>query len=237
MQLTPSIHRGGDSIVNWYAVVDGGKVTLVDAGLPRHWSQLGTVLDGLGRSPGDVEAVLLTHAHVDHVGFADRARTELGAGVRAHAADVPVAEGAEPEQRITVGKLPLWKPAAWKFLAVMVRGGGATFATIGAVIPVADGEVLDVPGRPRVIHTPGHTPGSAAYHFAGADALFTGDTLVTMGVVGGSDGPQMLPPDFHADPEEALSSARSLASVDASIVLPGHGPAFRGTPAEATGSL
>ncbi|MBT8212784.1 MAG: MBL fold metallo-hydrolase [Acidimicrobiia bacterium] len=237
MEITPTIHKGGDSVVNWYAVEQGGKVTLVDAGLPRNWSQVASVLAAMGRKPSDIEAVLLTHAHIDHIGFAEKARTELGATVRAHTADAAVAEGKAAGTRVAVSELPLWKPALWKFLYVMVRGGATKPMTIGEVVSAEDGEVLDVPGRPRLIHTPGHTPGSAAYFFADHRALFSGDTLVTMAVTGGSAGPQIMPDKFHADPMAVRQSAAGLASIDASIVLPGHGPAFEGSPSDAVSML
>ncbi|NNK92287.1 MAG: MBL fold metallo-hydrolase [Acidimicrobiia bacterium] len=237
MEIIPGVHNGGDSITNWYAVEDGGRVTLVDAGLPRHWDQVAAVLAAMGRGPSDVEAVVLTHAHVDHIGFAERARTELGATIRAHATDALVAEGKAEGERVTVGKLPLWKPAVWKFLVVMMRGGALKEMTVGEVVGADDGEILDVPGRPRLVHTPGHTPGSAAYHFPDHGILFSGDTLVTLAMTGGPVGPQIMPDDFHADPVAVRDSALALASIDASLVLPGHGPAFRGTPADAVAAL
>src|SRR6185295_447151 len=73
MQLAPHLHRlGTSSLVNSYLVEDGGRVTVIDAGLPGLWKDLGPELDAMGRSLDDVAAVLLTHGDVDHVGFAER---------------------------------------------------------------------------------------------------------------------------------------------------------------------
>ena len=70
MQIAPSLHRLGSSLVNSYLVEDGGAVTIVDAGLPGYWRLLGPELAAMGRSLRDVRALVLTHGDSDHVGFA-----------------------------------------------------------------------------------------------------------------------------------------------------------------------
>jgi glyoxylase-like metal-dependent hydrolase (beta-lactamase superfamily II) len=82
--VAEGIHRIEDAHTNWYLVEEGAKLTIVDTGLPRSWSSLRSTLRELGRSPGDVEAVVLTHAHVDHMGFARRAQQELAVALWAH---------------------------------------------------------------------------------------------------------------------------------------------------------
>ena len=63
-------------LVNWYLVEDGGRVTIVDAGVPAYRRQLEADLAKLGRTVGDVAALVLTHGHADHTGFAEEVRTE-----------------------------------------------------------------------------------------------------------------------------------------------------------------
>jgi glyoxylase-like metal-dependent hydrolase (beta-lactamase superfamily II) len=101
----------------------------------------------------------------------------------------------------------------------------------GEVATVEDGEVLDVPGRPRIIHVPGHTPGSVAVHVSGVDALFLGDAMTTRNVLTGVEGPKPAP--FTLDPDQARESIDRVAAVDATWVLPGHGPAWDGGVPEA----
>ncbi len=96
MEVAQGIHRLTQGVVNFYLLEDGGKVVLVDAGAPRDWSLLVSALSGLRRQVSDLEAVLLTHAHSDHTGFAERARTAAGANGWIHGADAQVATGGKP---------------------------------------------------------------------------------------------------------------------------------------------
>lgn len=87
MEVASGVHRFGSRFVNWYLVEQAGKLTLVDAGLRGYWPQLQGALRSLGCILDDVEAVVLTHAHADHIGFAQRLRSATGAAVHVHQAD------------------------------------------------------------------------------------------------------------------------------------------------------
>jgi glyoxylase-like metal-dependent hydrolase (beta-lactamase superfamily II) len=109
--------------------------------------------------------------------------------------------------------------------------GGLKMPPAGELRPVEDGQVLDVPGAPRIIHTPGHTPGSISVHVPAVDALFLGDTMTTHNVLTGVKGPKPAP--FTLQPEQAVASLDRLDGIDATWVLPGHGPAWDGGASEA----
>jgi glyoxylase-like metal-dependent hydrolase (beta-lactamase superfamily II) len=223
MEIAPRIRRvGGDSIVNAYLVEDGGEVTIVDAGLSGLWSALPAELAAMGRRLEDVRSIVLTHGHSDHIGFAERARSERGWPVRVHELDAALARGEvpNPAKGGAVRPLPLLGFLWWS-----VRHG-ARVRHLGAVETYGDGATLDVPGSPRVTLVPGHTPGSATLHFAGHDALLVGDALCTYAVTTGRRGPRIAP--FSADPEVARASLARLEGVAARWVLPGHGDAFGG---------
>jgi glyoxylase-like metal-dependent hydrolase (beta-lactamase superfamily II) len=68
-------------------------------------------------------------------------------------------------------------------------------------------------------------------HVASADALFLGDTMTTRNVLTGAAGPKPAP--FTLEPDQALASLDRVESVDATWVLPGHGPAWDGGVPEA----
>jgi glyoxylase-like metal-dependent hydrolase (beta-lactamase superfamily II) len=229
MQIAPGIRRvGGNSIVNSYLVDDGGQITIVDAGVSGLWNDLPAELAAMGRTLADVRAIVLTHGHDDHTGYAERARKERGWPVSVHELDAALARGEVPNPARGGGPmrpLPILRFGWW-----MLRHGARPHH-LGAVATFGDGATLDVPGSPRVTLVPGHTPGSAALHFAGLGALFVGDAMCTYAVTTGRTGPQLAP--FSADAELALASLSRIEDVDAKLVLPGHGPEWTGGPAEA----
>jgi hypothetical protein len=94
-------------------------------------------------------------------------------------------------------------------------------------------EVLDVPGHPVPVHTPGHTSGHCALHLPEQGVLVAGDALMTEHAVARATGPQLLPDFFNRDTDLARASLQSLSVLPGDVVVPGHGPAFRGTPAAA----
>jgi glyoxylase-like metal-dependent hydrolase (beta-lactamase superfamily II) len=121
--------------------------------------------------------------------------------------------------------------AAWKLFGVMAAGGIPK--NIEEVQTFEDGEVLDVPGRPRVIHGPGHTHGCVAFHFERHGALFVGDVLFGFGVLTGEEGCQVGHKAFNASSQQALDSLSALEGVDADVVLFGHGDPWTQGPAAA----
>ena len=87
--------------------------------------------------------------------------------------------------------------------------------------------VLDVPGRPTVVFSPGHTYGHCALFFPERDAIITGDALVTLDPYTAQTGAQIIAGAATADSEMALASLSALAATRARIVLPGHGEPWR----------
>jgi glyoxylase-like metal-dependent hydrolase (beta-lactamase superfamily II) len=219
-QPAEGVLRLGSSMVNWYLVVDDDGVVLVDAGAPRHRRQLEEGLEQLGRTIEDVRAVILTHADADHKGFAEKLREEHGVPVHVHSADERLATTGKKERE--AGIVPyLRHPAAWKLIGALAAGGIPK--NVSEVRTFEDNAVLDVPGRPRVLHAPGHTHGCVAFHFQRHGVLAVGDVLYGFGVLTGRQGPQIGPRAFNASSEQALSSLSKLEGVDAKVVLFGHG--------------
>ena len=117
----------------------------------------------------------------------------------------------------------LLRAAFYRTSFSLLRRGAARMIPITEVSAFADGEQIDVPGRPRAVHAPGHTPGSAAILFESRRALLTGDVLATENPLTGGLGPQIMPSGLNLDTAQALASLEALHGIDADLLLPGHG--------------
>lgn len=229
MKLAEGLHRVGNDIVACYLVDDGTGVVLIDAGVAGLWRPFLRELTAMGRSVSDVRAVLLTHGDEDHIGFAERLRSTYGVPVRVHEADAGRARG-EGKPETPWGRFRLLPTL--RFLAYAALRGGLRTRYLAEVRTFADDAgVLDLPGSPRVIPLPGHSPGSVAFHVPVVDALFVGDGLTTRHVLTGASGPGPAP--FTDEPDRAIASLGELAQVSAAWVLPGHGAPWTGGVADA----
>jgi glyoxylase-like metal-dependent hydrolase (beta-lactamase superfamily II) len=221
MRIAPSLHRLGSSLINSYLILEGGNVTIIDAGLPGFWSDLPRELAAMGRSLEDVRAVVLTHGDTDHIGFAERIHRERGVPVYVHELDAARARGEVKKPMSGWGPVKLGPLVG--FLAYTARKGGLRIPPLTEVVTFTEG-LLDVPGSPQVIHVPGHTPGSVAIHVPAVDAVFMGDAFTTRSVLTGREGPQ--PGPFTLDPAQARASLAKLDTIEATWALPGHGEAW-----------
>jgi glyoxylase-like metal-dependent hydrolase (beta-lactamase superfamily II) len=145
MEIAPRIRRvGGNSMVNAYLVEDGSEITIVDAGLSGLWNDLPAELAAMGRSLEDVRSIVLTHG--DHIGFAERGRTERGWPVRVHELDAALARGEVPNPAKGGGPmrpLPMLRFGWWA-----ARHSGRP-RHLGAVAAYGDGATLDANGVSR----------------------------------------------------------------------------------------
>jgi glyoxylase-like metal-dependent hydrolase (beta-lactamase superfamily II) len=224
VQVSEGIHRLTRGVTNFYLIEESGKYTLVDAGTPGDWAFFSRSLAELGGKLADLDAVLLTHAHSDHTGFAERARAEAGSRVWIHAADEQAARTGKAAGK-NDGKVTsyLLRAAFYRTAFSLLRRGASRIIPIAEVSAFADGEQIDVPGRPRAVHAPGHTPGSAAILLEGRRALLTGDVMATENPLTGRLGPQIMPSGLNLDTAQALASLEALRGIDADLLLPGHG--------------
>ena len=214
MQLAPGVWRIATAprdLVNSFAFVDDdGQVTLVDAGTKRAPRRLLAGLAHMNVSPSDVTRIIATHAHPDHVGGLSAMRGRTGASVAVHERDAAyVREGKGPVlDRSTLGG------------RLRRHNSGSTPTPVDAEL--TDGEVLDVAGGLRVLHTPGHTPGHVSLLHEPTRVLVTGDSIWNM-----RGRMTWSVPMFCTDHRLAKETAHVLGELDYQIAAFNHGPEIR----------
>ena len=210
MEVVPGVHAIAG--VRWsrsYLIVEPDRLALIDAGPPMSARRVFRYIESIGRRPEEIELVLMTHGHPDHVGGARAIVKRTGASVHAHTRDTH---------------------RKWRGHRRYLGGAGGVLARVPLVrtteahASVEHGQVADLLGGLRVLHTPGHTPGSVCYLLEREGLLFSGDTLF-------SDGERVsrsVPfPGYNRD--DYIASLRSLAEMDFGILCGGHGaPLLRG---------
>jgi glyoxylase-like metal-dependent hydrolase (beta-lactamase superfamily II) len=216
--------------VNWVLVREGADLTLIDGGYPGDVAAVEASVRALGHDPRDVRAILVTHAHVDHLGAVNPFHARYGTPVLLHPAEVAHARREFLEQ-LTPGELvaKLVRPAVLPWAVRVLRAGAMRDVAAPHAEAFSLDGALDLPGSPVPVLTPGHTSGHTAYHFPAAGAVATGDMLITGHPVSRTAGPQLIAPWFnHGGRAEVLAGLGALEALDAEVVLPGHGPVHRG---------
>lgn len=225
--VAPGVYRLGTERINWYLLEEAGRYTVVDAGLPGHFDQLTALLAALDASLDDVEALVLTHGHPDHIGCA----------ARIQAAGVPVwIHEAETGHLRNSHSMPpwiylrnVWRGEVRAFLGEAMRDGIADVEPVEAVNTYRDGDVLDVPGRPVIRLHPGHSSGQCVLLLEDRDVLFCGDVVVTRNqVTGRVSDPEVPPAALNENHGDAIVAARNLRNYGSMTLLPGHGPPWTG---------
>ncbi|OBJ50676.1 MBL fold metallo-hydrolase [Mycobacterium sp. 1423905.2] len=233
VQVTDTVHLVQGHAVNWTLVTDDTGVLLIDAGYPGDREEVLGSLRRLGYQPGDVRAILLTHAHIDHLGSAIWFASEHGTPVYCHPREVGHAKRDYLEQVSTIDvALRIWRPRWAVWTAHVVRSGGLIRDGIPSTQPLTAEVAAGLPGRPEAVFSPGHTNGHCSYLVDGV--LVSGDALITGHPLLRHRGPQLLPAIFSYSQQDCIHTLSALAEVDSDVLVPGHGQLWRGPIREAT---
>lgn len=216
--------------VNWVLVEEGSDLTLIDGGYPANGVDVERSIEQIGHTLDDVRAILVTHAHVDHIGGIADILTRHHAPVLMDPLEVPHAK-REYLQQLSPLRAPmlLWRRGSLKWAREVIALGALKGAELPRAQSFAVDTVLDVPGRIVPIATYGHTDGHSAYLIPDAGVLASGDALVTGHATSSVLGPQFLVCPFNHDRVRTDEALGSIADAPASVLFPGHGPIYRGS--------
>jgi glyoxylase-like metal-dependent hydrolase (beta-lactamase superfamily II) len=194
---------------NVYLIDTGGELALVDTGFRGREHLIIQRIRRLGYSSSRISSIIITHHHTDHTGGLAGLVEVTGAKVIAHSADAPYIEGSMPQPG----------PSRPSWLSRAARPFQYLLATrpVRVDIEVADGDELPLAGGVRILHTPGHTPGSICILLKRNGVVFTGDLLAQRF---GLKWPSI---PFTADVAQLRRSARKLAVYEFESACFGHG--------------
>jgi len=220
MEVVPGLHWV-DSIwdTKVYLLLDEERPVVIDAAMPGRAGAVWRHLEALGYAPEAVRAIWLTHGDIDHMGSVAALRERSGAHVVAHRADAPLVNGTAARQ---LGPLPL--AGIYRRIFNTAVRSLLRYRPTEVDRPVEDGDTL---GEWQVIHTPGHTAGSASFYHPERKVIIVGDALNhRRGRLGAP------PPVFTPDMAQAHASIQKIASLDFEVCCFGHGPPLRENAAE-----
>src|SRR5512133_253055 len=133
--VADGVVRRGTDLCSWYLLEDGGRVVVVDCGLPAYRPQLERGLAVLGKSTSDLDAIVLTHGHADHTGVAEPLRAELSLPVHVHEEDRELTTTGKTMGKRESSAFPYLRHGiAWRLLV--------HFATAGKSKPVQSVETF-----------------------------------------------------------------------------------------------
>ena len=209
-RVIEGVHVVPMGMANAFLVEGDNGLTLIDAGFPGKEEAVFGAIRGLGRSPGQLNHLIFTHGHPDHIGSAAAIVRETGARTNMHPLDVPVAESGGPFRPM--------RPAPGLLGQVLCRlffDPDERMEPVAIDQPLTDGEILPIAGGIEVIHTPGHCAGHVALLWHPGRMLFAGDVCTNLMGLGDPVGFENL--------NDGRASQRKLASLSFDAAGFGHG--------------
>ncbi len=200
MEIAPGVHQlSAGRASNVFLVMEPAP-TLIDSGTPRKGKMIADALAEIGLALGDVQRLILTHWHLDHIGSAEELRRVNDMEVYLHPLDAPYALREKPARALGAR------------LATRLMGGRMRYGPPRNTLPLAHGQRI---GDLEVIHTPGHTPGHVSLLQGGV--LFAADALMTAEKF-------RVPPFFlNEDTAQARASLKTLLQYQFHTAVSGHG--------------
>jgi glyoxylase-like metal-dependent hydrolase (beta-lactamase superfamily II) len=196
-----------------YLYKEADRLTLIDTGLPGSAERVYAEIARAGGTPEDVKQIVVTHSHHDHAGALADVAARTGAQVLAHAIDAAVVRGDRPPGAAD-------RRGFARLLTPILGMSARAPAPCRVDRELAGGDEIDLGGGARVVHAPGHTPGSIALYLPGRRLLFAGDAASSALGLGPPRGPFGL---YNEDQAQARASFRMLAELEFDAAFFGHG--------------
>ncbi len=214
-QIVPGLYSIPLGFVNAFFIDEPGAGVLIDTGFPGNAEKVLSALRALGKQPGDVKHILLTHTHADHIGNAAALKKATGARTYMHPQDAPITEagtGFRP-MRAAPGMLNRVMAALVHFRIVTLKMKVEPCAIDQRV---EDGEVLPLAGGITAMHAPGHCLGQLAFLWPRhGGVLFAADACANTSRLDWNVA--------YEDIAEGECSLHKLGKLDFAIACFGHG--------------
>ena len=219
MEIAPGVHRIEDTTGSNVVLLVDEQMAVVDTGISGNGDAIVSYIRKLGRSPSDLRWILVTHFHFDHSGSAAELHELTGAQIVAHKAETEPG----PDDKLLLlkgdeGELP----PRW-YRMIQRRGTprreSRVFHDTIVHETVEDGDVIPCLEGLRIIHSPGHTPGSISPLLKGPQVLFLGDSVLNN--IDRLSRPLMWD---RSKRRRLDASLRDLRDLEAGLACFGHGP-------------
>jgi len=173
MEIIPQVHRiERVRGANVYLLVDD-TLTLIDTGLPGNGKRILAYITRIGRAPAELNRIIITHNHIDHAGSVGELSAQTAAKIMLHPADAEITRNGDVYLSPNLEGVQGW------FLDRLMYF--VPLPTVKVDQLLNDGEFLPCLGGLRIIHVPGHTPGSICLFLVEKKVLFTGDVVINNG--------------------------------------------------------
>jgi len=222
MEIAPGVHQvrmlGADAFL-----LTEERLTLIDAGMVGSRLTLERYLRRIGRRMDELDRIICTHGHPDHIGgLQELVRDRDDVAVLIHPDDLA---GLQRPLREALARTEDRAERRGRIIQYLTKAPSAP-------VPIQDGQVLPMLGGLRVVHTPGHTPGSICLYAERLRMLFTGDVLqVVRGRLTYASA------FFSHDHAGARASVERLAALDVHAIALSHYPPWRDQPNDALRDL
>lgn len=210
--IVPGLWEVPLSFVNAFLLDSDDGLAIIDTGVAGSAGALLEAVREIGREPGDVRSILVTHCHSDHAGSLAELKRQTGASVTMHPVDAAMVRTGQALR-------PL-KPAPGLLNALVCRfllpSAPTEVEPTEVEHEVGDGEILPIAGGLQAIHVPGHCAGQLAFLWPAH-----GGVLIAADAVANAFGLALSP--LYEDVEEGKRSASKLAAFEFSAACFGHG--------------